>query len=457
MIVLVVLSILLQCYVCLKLYKTNEIHGLLAISAIFYSMIWIVIPGIISFSIYFSILESKFPSNFISNEYIILYSLESLFFATVLVASRYLLTKQPHKKILQVDTQLSSRLLVIALLTFSFIIGIKYFLGANIEYLERNDVTLYDDKRVFVILYIVYELLKSVIIYGAIVFNSSRIITTLIWISLLVVASLDTISGSRISVLLPIFVFFCKIHYRSKSLWKLIFSAVIILVLAFAFLMPIAVTISKYRGEGIIGKDIIESNRGVNISLGEMADELFSKFNSFSSGLYLIEGYGPGDAGIRPYIGSALVFLPRFIFPDRPVASSVDGTIYGTPSRLVPQLFMDSKSKNVGVSPLAISVWQFDWFFGGGVLLIAGILNFLLLQYLLTRNNFAYKIIAIYTIKIPTFNGVFHSPDVLLKNAVEIVCMSIVLAIVIKIFFQFSLQKRFSLTRIFDGFVKSPF
>jgi len=62
-------------------------------------------------------------------------------------------------------------------------------------------------------------------------------------------------------------------------------------------------------------------------------------------------------------------------------------------------------------------------------LIVVGILNFLLLNYLLMKKGVTYKILGIYAIKIPTFMGIFNSPDALLKNAVELGVMAILLAI----------------------------
>lgn len=426
MIVFVVLSVMLQGYACLELFKTNTLHKILSFSIIFYLVIWIFLPGVISILIYFGLLEEYISSAAISDEYIVLYGLESIIFLCVVSTAIYIGKMKIKAKMPQAGGQITLRFSVIALLGFSLTAGALFILSHGLDYSARNDASAYDSDRAYVLLEIINGILEGAVIYAAITLKGNRLVTILLFASLLMVALIETLNGARIMMLLPVFVYFSKMHFRSRDFAKKAFKMAILSALVAALLMPFAIAISKVRSEGIIDMNsVIESGNEAGASLAEGAFTLFMKFNSFSSGLDLIDGYGPGSAGIAPYIGSVLIFMPRFIFPDRPVSGSIDGTIYGTPARLVPQLYMNSLFMNVGVSPFSISVWHFGWLFGAIVLVIAGTLNLLLLQHLLTRRSALYKIIAIYTIQIPTFMGLFNSPDALVKNDVVIAVMSI--------------------------------
>src|SRR5262249_25666879 len=98
----------------------------------------------------------------------------------------------------------------------------------------------------------------------------------------------------------------------------------------------------------------------------------------------------------------------------------------------VPQLYTESYSSNVGVSPYAVSVWHFGWLLGGAILIVGGVFNILLLQYFFSRNEIIYKIFAVFLIKVSSFVGIFNSPDALLRNASEIAIMSFIVAFILK-------------------------
>jgi hypothetical protein len=230
----------------------------------------------------------------------------------------------------------------------------------------------------------------------------------------------QTLGGSRIAMLLPVFVYLARLHYQSSNPATNFYRMVVVSVLVLVTLLPTALLIGRVRGEGAISAQSIEDSRAQAVALADLAADVYTKFNSYSSGLDLIQGYGLGSAGLTPYVGSALVFLPRSLFPGRPVAGSVDGTIYGTPSRLVPQLFGSSESMNVGVSPLAVSAWQFGPLAGSLALWLAGTTNLVLLQYLISRRGWIPRVLAVHAVGIPTFAGIFSSPDALLKNGVEV-------------------------------------
>lgn len=429
MIAFAILSIIIQAYACVKLLKTRAFHGILAFSLIFYSVLWIMIPGAISVSIYFGLLGDRFSPYLISDDYVDLYLLESLIFLCVIAGSAYLGRMAFGAQLPRGEKQPSRNFLIFVFLGFSLSVATLFLLGDGLTYLERNDASAYDNNREMVLLKIIYAFLGAAVSYSAIILEGRKIITMLLFMSILVAAGIETLNGSRIAMLFPVFVYFCRMHVQSKSLSAKTIKIAALSLLIASFFMPVAMTIGEIRGGGEMNINALAESDPTSTPVADVAATLFVKFNSFTPGLDLIEGYGAGSAGINPYVGSALVFLPRFIFPDRPVAGSVDGTIYGTPPRLVPKLHMASEYMNVGVSPYAISVWHFGWVLGAGLLIIVGVFYLLLLQNLLIKRGIMYKVIAIYAINIPTFLGVFNSPDALIKNTVEIGIVSICLGI----------------------------
>ena len=147
----------------------------------------------------------------------------------------------------------------------------------------------------------------------------------------------------------------------------------------------------------------------------------------FSAGAALLAQEGMGNGGIAPYIGSALIFVPRFIWPSRPIAGSADGTIYGHPSRLVPGLLgVKSDSLNVGVSPLHIALWQLG--LAGGLLYVVTVWLYILFIDRLLGSAWVYsKIVGIYLLTIPTFHVLITSPDVIIKQVVLVTPIFLVL------------------------------
>ena len=159
----------------------------------------------------------------------------------------------------------------------------------------------------------------------------------------------------------------------------------------------------------------------------KIASNLMTKLNSFSPGITLLNGDGPGNGGYMPYIGSALVFIPRTIVPDRPVAGSKDGSIYGHPSRIVSKLAgFESDSLNEGVSPVHITIWHFGYI---------GIIVFIVTVYFyikfidnnLNSSHFYQQVLGVSMISIPTMHTLIQSPDAMLKTTLSILLISIVI------------------------------
>lgn len=419
MITFIAISLLIQTFVCFKLYKSHLFHPILTASIIFHTVLWYATPGFITLLIY-SGLDDFYSSDNITDDYIALYSLESAIFLCAIVVGKRLIKSKVVKTRQQYPDKLTPRFSMVLILGYITLIISNHFLYGGMTYQESNAAGLYDENRSFAFISVGYSLFLAAVIYVAVTVKNNYLVFSLSIFSLLADVSLNALGGSRIAFALLFFVFFVRTFSATKRLkvrkaWVI----AITLVLVFTVVLPLSDTIGKSRsGESIEYANVVnESEFGINLSRTMI--NLFTKFNSISTGLELIDGYGAGSAGFTPYIGSALIFLPRAIFPGRPMAGSIDGTLYGTPARLVPRLYSEvSDASNVGVSPLAISVWQWGWFFGSILLLLSGILNLYILNYFLSGNNFIHHLLAIYTVSIPTFVGIFSSPDVFLKNLV---------------------------------------
>ncbi len=233
-------------------------------------------------------------------------------------------------------------------------------------------------------------------------------------------ALLGVLSGGTLALLLPLIAFLLK---GTRGLWfGPTFSRRLIFVFGTVFLVfPIIVTIHEIRTEKMSARGIAS---GYDVRLGSevYARTLLHKLDWFSAGYILVSKCGAGAAGIKPYIGSALVWIPRAMLPARPVAGSIDGTYAGHPSRVVPKTMHASlKSANVGVAPAHIAIWHFGY---AGVLLFVGAAyGYLRLADRLLQAPSAYeRVLGVYTLTIPSFAGVFSAPDVVLKNGV-IICV----------------------------------
>jgi hypothetical protein len=149
-------------------------------------------------------------------------------------------------------------------------------------------------------------------------------------------------------------------------------------------------------------------------------ESIFIKLDSFTNGSILTSTSGYGTGGIMPYIGSVLVFIPRFIVPEKPVAGTSDGTIYTHPSRLVTRsLGIQSDAMNVPSSPLSIAFWHFGYS-GFIIFIVFGFLHFKYLNYLFSSSSFVYKAMGISSLNLPAFTGVFSAPDVIIKDCVSL-------------------------------------
>jgi hypothetical protein len=239
------------------------------------------------------------------------------------------------------------------------------------------------------------------------------------------------IGGMRLILILPLTAYFFRYFKNNQQGWsRLMLRAS--MGLAFVIIIsPLLMMMNTLRS----------SNDSTNITVEAVADgykseflsiveEYMIKLNSFSPSVILVDNEGMGAAGINPYIGAALVFIPRTLMPDRPVAGSVDGTYAGHPSRLIPRSAgIQSDALTVGATPVYIAMWHFGWF-GIPLFIATELMYLLIINRLASSSVFAHRIISLYLLSIPTFHTVFTTPDTVLKSLIETASMLAFLKII---------------------------
>lgn len=414
---LLIVSIIFQIYFCVKIFKFKILNPILSILIPVYSIIWIIIPGLISTLIYLSIIE--FSSNYvvITDDYVILYILESfVFLISINLGLIYIKRK---KYFLEAGLQFKKIHLYLIISGMIIIIINLYSQSESSTYLDRNDATLYGTMGGFSFSRAFQVVVYSFAIYALVNNVNDKLLLLLIFLAVTVASIIFVKMGSRIAMLLPLLIYFMRLKTQGKNINNLLKNIIIMTPLLF-ILMNVSSLVSEIREQGFVSlsKKSIVTAKSINFT--SISTDLFTKFNSYSSGLDLIKEKGSGAAGFKPYIGSGLIFMPRFLFPKRPVAGSIDGTIWGTPARLAANARFISETYNVGVSPLAVTVWHFGWLMAPFILILFGAVNLIILQRVLKKKKLLYSVLGIGIINIPTLSGIFNSPDAILKNIVLI-------------------------------------
>lgn len=251
-----------------------------------------------------------------------------------------------------------------------------------------------------------------------------KLINVLVWVWIAGASVSVVLVGGRLALFASVPLLVMLLHDRRTSAGTLIaaYSALFIVTATAGVIVTIA--IANARGSEQItvseaerqSKEVIQS-AALREKLWEAFDHVNLKFDSISAGAVLIDSYGSGVAGMRPYTGALLAFVPRRLMPSKPVPGSVDGTNRGMPSRLVAAatLAFDPDTGNVGVSPAAIAMWQFG-LFGLVPLVLLNVLQLRLINSLLLPRSIVTRTLAMFLIGVPTFIGVFSPADMLIMN-----------------------------------------
>jgi hypothetical protein len=416
--------VLVLAFLTLQVLREKNLHKLLALSVAFAISLWYIAPGLITMVFPYDSLVSIYNFGVGEEDFFFAYAIESgalcLIIGAVLLISRHCTIR--HRLHDAMATPPGNRTTVFILVLFCFAI-VTRLLFETVDYVEANAASLYDEKSAGSPFVIFRQLLVAAVVLLA-VGNDSKGKTFYIAFLLICADSvLAIISGSRIALITPVVILAFKFLDRrlaSKETFVLIFVA-----LAFAVLVavPIASLVADVRGLGLAPEtyqfsEALSLDEGFRFGMDDVASMIFVKFDSFSTGALLINvAEGPGRGGITPYVGSALVFIPRAIWPNRPVAGSSEGTIYGHPTRIVAStITSDSDSFNVGVSPLHIAIWQLGYL--GPICFVIASTGYILFLNSLLKAEFLSSILGVFLLSIPSFHMLITSPDVMVMQFV---------------------------------------
>ena len=276
------------------------------------------------------------------------------------------------------------------------------------------------------------EILVRAFLYACAVTPSatrSKLVTILLWSVIIYTSLNEVLIGGRFALLSPCILALMYVHMKrfSRTMLVVTYAASAFFIATIGAL--ILISIADVRGERTVTmQDVTRQSSLVRgKSLGDQLGDLFFhinlKLDAISSGAFLVQSYGSGVAGIRPYEGAVVSIIPRRILPSKPVPGSVDGTNRGTPARLVPiAQGYDVDIANVTVSPAAISVWQFG-LLGLIPLVILNYLQLCFINSLLVPPSVFTRTFAMLLLTIPSFGGLIASGDFVIMTAERALAM----------------------------------
>jgi len=382
---------------------------LLRLSLISYLIFWSIIPGLSA------VMLNIATEIYISDSFIHLYLLESVAIYGMVVYFFKFQKARLETPALEIDSR--------AFLILASVFVIDLILMRKVSYLDANDLDLATATPDAGIVLFVTSLIGSYLTYCALITKDKVILYS----SVIIIAYSVSVTlgmGGRMGLTWLLFVY----AYRAlKNAGRLKAINVLIITSIAAGALLLASATSQTRGDAY-GVTI---DKQIGVSGADLLLNLYQKLNSYETGMQLIEGYGPGSAGMRPYYGSVLFFIPRSIYPDKPIPGSITDDNFGLPSRLVPRLNNPNDSiNNVGVSHLAVSIWHWGWILGPIAFVLSGLISLWLLRIVFTSESVGLRVVGINLVPIPGFLYVFPSPDILIKHSVTVGCVYLLIKIV---------------------------
>ena len=260
--------------------------------------------------------------------------------------------------------------------------------------------------------------------------RTPRLLVLLIWAWVVGMSLMFVLAGSRLALITPCVLLLIYIHSGAMSRHAIIVAYSALTIFSVTVGVAAVLVIGSMRSgssELQLSNAAAESKslfgqQPMSETAWAFYDQIYIKFDGISMGAFLVDRIG-GRAGINPYLGSALAIVPRAILPSKPTPGSIDGTLQGTPPRLVAvNIGMDPLSGNVGVSPAAISLWHFGWL-GLIPLVVLNVFQWRMINSFLMTPSLVTRTLAFYIIAIPSFAVLYTSGDVVLMNCTRMLAL----------------------------------
>jgi hypothetical protein len=409
----IIFSLFAQLFIIGFLIRDKLINNIFKLSLIGYLFLWVFIPGLIGLFLDHTLkAQSLSYEVIITGDFCLIYVSEVVVIALSLTILKIFSKKSTNS----LSHRINNKSVYLSIVFLILLLVYEHLTVPKLSYVENN--TLGDSSTSFLLPLL--QTLKTflfcyIILISSVSNNKLVFVTSFITVCIVVVSYMN--SGARMSLVALLFIGIYRILFVVRSRAKAMINTILLSSLVFFVLLPIVISVEKARSSDFDLKDVANSSESIDLLSGSAS--IFQKFNSFSAGVKLIDGYGAGVATYKPYLGSIFILVPQYFFPGKPISGSIDNTYFGTPARLVVQYDNPyDMAGNVGVSPVGISVWQFGWIFGPLFLIVATSINFYVLNKLLDSNKVFFSLLGAYFVPLPGFVGVISSPDVYLKNAV---------------------------------------
>ena len=360
---LLFVGIIMVLYLLVNINKGLNTSYFFRLFLLFSFIIWYLIPIILSLTSYWEIMEIIVPTS--QKRFIELATFEVWFYAIIL-----LLFNSTKKKYFKLNIKIIENpiiykffeptiiLFTIWMLVYNFIYNFDYNEVNEIDNAEGGFFFLFNAINIFILSFIWI----NIILKNSIKYYKVYLVIIILYLIYYI------LSGSRIYLIGFIWLFYFVKRDKIHLNWLKFLAPILLLSLASLFLLPI---LASKR----VGEDTSELVSEFNIS-DLVLSQLNIKLNSIAYSSVLLEKDGIGFAGINPYVGSLLKFLPRGLWADKPTPTSFNGNISGVPSRRIPYLLNGTNGTyNVGVSAGIVALWQ-----GYYSVILTIILNVLLLH-----------------------------------------------------------------------------
>ena len=419
--------------------RNRRVSPYLPTLLLFMTLLWFVIPVVLTV-----LLQGKLETySFVNYDVFLFYAVLESF--TLLVTLAFLLTPKPYFKFI-IDSRLAdiyitpkgALLVVISGIGFTILtvalvalfIGTSYWDLNAFTYLSEGTDTFNNMGSVVVV-----QTLLSCFCCACFIYTWPRERNTwwllgalMVWVFIMVASQAP--SGARMSLLQPLFLLtlYCQAQPWSSRRKLAIIGMGGVSTVVVGSILAVAIGQARYGDRLNLGEIVSSSSKAAEQNLiSELANNLITKFDSFSTGALLVERMGAGSAGIQPYVGAVLALVPRAVLPSKPIPGSFDGTIRGHPTRVVAvQMGMSEEAGNVNLSPAAVSIWQFGYL-GLAVMIVCNVLQLYLINSLLLSPSLFLKSLAFFLVGLPSLLTLYASPDFLLMNLERILLFFLLL------------------------------